>query len=150
MARSIGGFNSSGYGSFGEGDQISARALNRMSVGIDKAQTMFSQGVQFQTSNGGVVYNDASQPVTTFSNPEATPSLEQFQIVTEGNKLFVRYGTVIWAKHNFGPDEEGNPTVSCGTQTLITMFAPYTGSTATNGTTENGFMNEGGYVTLSE
>ena len=149
MARSLGGFNSSGYGSFGEGDQISARALNRMSVGIDKAQTMFSQGVQFQTSNGGVAYNDVF-PEPSLGNVLQVPTFEQFQIVTEGNKLFVRYGTVIWAKHNFGPDEEGNPTVSCGTQTLITMFAPYTGSTATNGMTENGFMNEGGYVTLSE
>jgi hypothetical protein len=149
MARSIGGFNSSGYGSFSEGDQISARALNRMGVSIDKAQTMFSQGVQFQTSNGGVVYNDVSEPYIASSNPEVIPSLEQFQIVTEGDKLFVRYGTVIWAKHNFGPDEEGNPTVSCGTQTLITTFAPYTGSTATNGTTETGFMNENGYVLLS-
>lgn len=148
MARSIGGFNSSGYGSFGEGDQISARALNRMSVGIDKAQTMFSQGIQFQTSNGGVTYNDVFQ-APSLSNPSQVPTFEQFQIVTEGDKLFVRYGTVIWAKHNFGPDAEGNPTVSCGTQTLITTFAPYSGSTATNGTTETGFMNENGYVLLS-
>jgi hypothetical protein len=146
MARSLGGFNSSGYGSFGEGQQLSARALNRMAVGIDKAQTMFSQGIEFQTSNGGVVYNQPAEPVVT---TQEASNLEQFQIVVEGNQLSVRYGTVIWAKHNFGPDEEGNPTVSCGTQTLITMFAPYTGSTATTGTTETGFMNEGGYVLLS-
>lgn len=146
MARSLGGFNSSGYGSFGEGQQLSARALNRMAVGIDKAQTMFSQGIEFRTSNGGVVYNQSAEPVV--STQEAS-FYEQFQIVVDGNQLSVRYGTVIWAKHNFGPDEEGNPTVSCGTQTLITMFAPYTGSTATNGMTENGFMNEGGYVILS-
>jgi hypothetical protein len=64
--RSLGGFNSSGYGSFGEGDQISARALNRMAVGIDKAQTLFSQGVQFQISNGGVTYNETySTPIVT-------------------------------------------------------------------------------------
>lgn len=147
MTRSLGGFNSSGYGSFGEGDQLSARALNRMAVGIDKAQTVFSQGIQYQTSNGGVAYNEFQEPY--LGNPSLVPTFEQFQIVTEGDKLFVRYGTVIWAKHNFGPDEEGNPTVSCGTQTLITTFAPYTGSTATNGTTETGFMNENGYVLLS-
>jgi hypothetical protein len=55
--KSISGFNSSGYGSFGEGQPISARGLNRMAVGIDKAQTMFSQGIAFQISNGGVAYN---------------------------------------------------------------------------------------------
>jgi len=146
--RSIGGFNSGGYGSFSEGGELSARGLNRMAVGIDKAQTMQSQGVQFQISNGGVAYNDVFQ-APSLSNPSQVPTFEQFQIVTEGDKLFVRYGTVIWAKHNFGPDDEGNPTVSCGTQTLITTFAPYSGSTATNGTTETGFMNENGYVLLS-
>jgi len=55
--KSISGFNSSGYGSFGEGQPISARGLNRMAIGIDKAQTMFSQGIAFQISNGGVAYN---------------------------------------------------------------------------------------------
>ncbi len=147
--KSISGFNSSGYGSFGEGQPLSARALNRMASDIDKAQTMFSQGVQFQISNGGVTYNDTF-PTPVQASSVQVPTYEQFQIVVVENRLSVRYGTVIWAKHNFGPDEEGNPTVSCGTQTLITMFAPYTGSTATNGMTENGFMNEGGYVLLSE
>jgi len=120
-----------------------------MGVSIDKAQTMFSQGIQFQTSNGGVVYNDVSEPYVASSNPEVIPTFEQFQIVTEGDKLFVRIGTVIWAKHNFGPDAEGNPTVSCGTQTLITQYARYTGDTVVNGTTNTGFMQEDGYVVLS-
>ncbi len=147
MSRSLGGFNSSGYGSFGQGDQISARALNRMAVGIDKAQTVFSQGIQYQTSNGGVAYNEFQEPY--LGNPSLVPTFEQFQIVTEGDKLFVRIGTVIWAKHNFGPDAEGNPTVSCGTQTLITQYARYTGDTVVNGTTNTGFMQEDGYVVLS-
>ena len=146
--KSIEGFNSSGYGSFGEGEPLSARALNRMAVGIDKAQTGLSQGIQFQTNNNGVVYNDIFvTSVDVVSQQQVTR--EQFQIVVIGDQLSVKIGTVIWAKHNFGPDEEGNPTVSCGTQTLITTFAPYTGSTATNGTTETGFMNENGYVLLS-
>lgn len=52
--KSISGFNSSGYGSFGEGDYISSRALNRMAAGIDKSRMMFSQGIEFQSSIGGV------------------------------------------------------------------------------------------------
>lgn len=52
--KSISGFNSSGYGSFGEGDYISSRALNRMAAGIDKNRMMFSQGIEFQSSIGGV------------------------------------------------------------------------------------------------
>ena len=55
--RSIGGFNSSGYGSFGEGDPISARGLNRMAAGIDQNRVMMSQGVEFQKSIGGVAFN---------------------------------------------------------------------------------------------
>ena len=63
MPRSIGGFNSSTYGSFGEGDPISARALNRLAVGIDRASTMPSQGIQFVANNGGVTYNDPQEVV---------------------------------------------------------------------------------------
>lgn len=65
MPRSLGGFNSSTYGSFGEGDHISSRALNRMGVGLDRATTMPSQGIMFQSSNGGVVYN-AEQEIVLF------------------------------------------------------------------------------------
>lgn len=119
-----------------------------MATGIDKAQTGLSQGIQFQTNNNGVVYNDIFvTSVDVVSQQQVTR--EQFQIVVIGDQLSVNIGTVIWAKHNFGPDAEGNPTVSCGTQTLITTFAPYAGSTATNGTTNGGFMNEDGYVILS-
>jgi hypothetical protein len=55
--RSIGGFNSSGYGSFADGDMLSARALNRMASGIDQNRVMMSQGVEFQKSIGGVAFN---------------------------------------------------------------------------------------------
>lgn len=75
MPRSIGGFNSSTYGSFGEGDQISARALNRMGVGIDRATTMYSQGIQFQASNGGVAYNNPQEVVLT-DGMGVTPSYQ--------------------------------------------------------------------------
>jgi hypothetical protein len=68
MARSIGGFNSAGYGSFGEGEQLSARGLNRMAIGIDKAQTMYSQGIQYQASNGGVAYNEPYQTPAVYSS----------------------------------------------------------------------------------
>jgi hypothetical protein len=59
--RSIGGFNSSGYGSFGDGNQISARALNRMAAGVDQNRTMMSQGVEFQKSIGGVTFNTTQE-----------------------------------------------------------------------------------------
>ena len=65
--RSIGGFNSSGYGSFGEGESISARALNRMASGIDQNRVMMSQGVEFQKSIGGVAFN-TSQDVGVVSS----------------------------------------------------------------------------------
>ena len=120
-----------------------------MGVSIDKAQTMFSQGIQFQTSNGGVVYNDVSEAYIASSNPNSTPSYEQFQIVVIGSNLYVRNGTAIWAAHNFGKDADGNPTVSCGKQTLITTFTRYTGDSVVNGMTNGGFMQEDGYVILS-
>jgi hypothetical protein len=61
--RSIGGFNSSGYGSFGDGNEISARALNRMAAGIDQNRTMMSQGVEFQKSIGGVAFNTTQEVI---------------------------------------------------------------------------------------
>jgi len=72
--KSISGFNSSGYGSFGEGDMLSASALNRMGAGIDKNRTMFSQGIEFRSSIEGVafnapqevVFNSISTPFTVF------------------------------------------------------------------------------------
>ena len=76
MPRSIGGFNSSSYGSFGQGDEISARALNRMGVAIDRATTMPSQGIQFQASNGGVAYNDP-QEVVLLDGMGVEPSIEK-------------------------------------------------------------------------
>lgn len=148
MARSIGGFNSSGYGSFSEGGELSARGLNRMAAGIDKAQTMFSQGIQYQTGNGGVAYTSgADDPAQIASQQQKT--YEQFQIVVIGSNLYVRNGTAIWAAHNFGKDADGNPTVSCGKQTLITTFTRYTGDSVVNGMTNGGFMQEDGYVILS-
>jgi hypothetical protein len=146
--KSISGFNSSGYGSFGEGQPISARALNRMAAGIDKAQTMFSQGVEYQANNGGVAYSVDTTSLAQISS-QSIKTYEQFQIVVDGNKLSVHNGTVLWAAHNFGPDAEGNPTVTCSNQTLITIYARYTGDNVVNGTSNNGFMQEGGYVTLS-
>lgn len=89
--KSISGFNSSGYGSFGEGQPLSARALNRMAVGIDKAQTMFSQGVEFQISNGGVAYSTSSDAV--ISTPMAPFTV--FRTQSEGAEaLGVAVGTV--------------------------------------------------------
>ena len=61
--KSISGFNSSGYGSFGEGDAISARALNRLAAGIDKNRAMMSQGVEFCSGIGGVSYNTPQEVV---------------------------------------------------------------------------------------
>jgi len=61
--RSIGGFNSSGYGSFGDGEPVSARALNRMAAGIDQNRTMMSQGVEFQKSIGGVAFNTTQEVI---------------------------------------------------------------------------------------
>lgn len=63
--RSIGGFNSSGYGSFGEGEPISSRALNRMAAGIDQNRTMMSQGVEFQKCIGGVTFSTTQEVVYT-------------------------------------------------------------------------------------
>jgi len=70
--RSIGGFNSSGYGSFGEGEPISSRALNRMAAGIDQNRTMMSQGVEFQKCIGGVAFNTTQEVVfNNFTTPFA-------------------------------------------------------------------------------
>lgn len=148
MPRSIGGFNSSDYGSFAEGEPLSARGLNRMANGIDKAQTRFSQGVDFCVSNGGVVYTDTSLSPAQLSSQQV-PTYEQFQIVVTGNKLSVHIGTVLWAAHNFGNDAEGNPTVTCAKQTFITTYARYTGDNIVSGMTNTGFMQEDGYVELS-
>lgn len=68
--RSIGGFNSSGYGSFGAGEAISARGLNRMAAGIDQNRVMMSQGVEFQKSIGGVAF---STPQEAFMAGTMTP-----------------------------------------------------------------------------
>lgn len=146
--KSIEGFNSSGYGSFGEGEPISARALNRMATGIDKNRTGLSQGIQFQANNNGTVYNDIFVTQVDVSSQQVIPK-EQFQILINGDKLAVIIGTVLWAAHNFGDDAEGNPTVTCSNQTTITTYARYTGDNVVNGTQNNGYMQEGGYVTLS-
>jgi hypothetical protein len=70
--RSIGGFNSSGYGSFGEGEPVSARALNRMAAGIDQNRTMMSQGVDFQKCIGGVTFSTTQEvSYDTYSTPFA-------------------------------------------------------------------------------
>jgi len=56
--RSIGGFNNSSVmGSFGQGEPVSARALNKLGAGIDNAKTAMSNDVQFQTSTGGTSYS---------------------------------------------------------------------------------------------
>jgi hypothetical protein len=89
--RSIGGFNSGGYGSFSEGGELSARGLNRMASGIDKAQTMFSQGVDFQTSNNGVSYNTPQEVVF---NSISTPFMV-YRVKEEGaDAVRVVVGTV--------------------------------------------------------
>lgn len=68
--KSISGFNSSGYGSFGEGDYISSRALNRMAAGIDKNRMMFSQGIEFQSSIGGVGLSTTQEVnLNTYTTP---------------------------------------------------------------------------------
>jgi hypothetical protein len=114
----------------------SASGINQPSNGV----------IQVVTSTGQVFLE--ATPIAQQVIP-VEPTYEQFQIVVTDNKLSVRYGTVIWATHNFGPDEEGNPTVTCSKQTLITQYARYTGDTVVQGTIEDGFMQEGGYVTLS-
>jgi hypothetical protein len=146
--KSIDGLNSSGYGSFGEGEPISARALNRMAIGIDKNRTGLSQGLQFQANNNGTVYNDIFVTQVDVSSQQIVPK-EQFQILINGDRLAVIIGTVLWAAHNFGNDAEGNPTVTCSNQTLIPVYGRYTGDNVVNGTDNNGYMQEGGYVNLT-
>ena len=112
MARSIGGFNSYGYGSFGEGQQLSARALNRMAVGIDKAQTMFSQGIEYQTSNGGVAYN-TTQEVNL--NTSTTP----FQVFLTESEGAASIGVVVGSVNNVIPLING--TIMTGNYTPILL-----------------------------
>ena len=89
--KSIDGFNSSGYGSFGEGDGISARALNRMAAGIDKNRTMFSQGIEFQSSVGGVAFN---APQEVVFNAISTPFAVYLDSVSGVTVIRVVPGTV--------------------------------------------------------
>lgn len=89
--KSISGFNSSGYGSFGEGDIISASALNRMAAGIDKSRTMFSQGIEFQSSIGGVAYNTTQDVVF---NGSSTPFAVYMDKVDGDDVIRVIPGTV--------------------------------------------------------
>jgi hypothetical protein len=89
--KSISGFNSSGYGSFGEGDVISASALNRMGAGIDKNRTMFSQGIEFQSSIGGVAFN---APQEVVFNAISTPFAVYLDTVAGVTVIRVVPGTV--------------------------------------------------------
>jgi hypothetical protein len=89
--KSISGFNSSGYGSFGEGDVISASALNRMGAGIDKNRTMFSQGIEFQSSIGGVAFN---APQEVVFNAISTPFAVYLDTVEGVTVIRVVPGTV--------------------------------------------------------
>lgn len=106
--RSIGGFNSGGYGSFSEGGELSARGLNRMAAGIDKAQTMQSQGIQFQTSNGGVAYNEVYQ------TPTSVVSLAPFTVYLTKSEGADAVGVVVGTINNVIPYINGtlmnNPT----------------------------------------
>jgi len=106
-----------------------------------------SNGVQQYRTSAGQVFLESTPLAQQVA--DGVQTYEQFQIIVEGGNLRVRYGTVLWAAHNFGPDAEGNPTVTCSNQTLITMYARYTGDTVVQGTTEDGFMQEGGHVVLS-
>ena len=121
--------------------------LNAMQATASSGLNQFSNGVGQLVTTTGQVFFEATPIVAQMA--DANPKLEQFEIVVDDNRLSVRIGTVIWAKHNFGPDAEGNPTVSCGTQTLITEYARYTGDSVVAGTTNGGFMQEDGYVILS-
>jgi len=82
MPRSIGGFNSSTYGSFGTGNSISAGAMNRMAIAVDKATTMMSQGVEFRSSNNGVAYNSPQEVVIVQSYPPFTVFLDSVDGIT--------------------------------------------------------------------
>jgi hypothetical protein len=121
--------------------------FNRMQVTAASGINQPSNGVIQVVTSTGQVFLEAT-PIAQQVAP-VEPVYEQFQIVVVDNKLSVRNGTVIWASHNFGPDAEGNPTVTCSKQTLITEYARYTGDSVVAGTTNDGFMQEGGYVTLS-
>lgn len=121
--------------------------LNAMQSTAANGLNAPSNGVQQYRTSAGQVFLEATPLAQQVA--DGVQTYEQFQIIVDGGNLRVRYGTVIWAKHNFGPDAEGNPTVSCGTQTLITEYARYTGDTVVQGTTEDGFMQEGGHVVLS-
>jgi hypothetical protein len=121
--------------------------LNAMQATAASGLNQFSNGVGQLVTTTGQVFFEAT-PIAA-QVVDDTPKFEQFQIVVDNDRLSVRIGTVIWAKHNFGPDAEGNPTVSCGTQTLITEYARYTGDSVVAGTTNGGFMQEDGYVILS-
>lgn len=110
--RSIGGFNSSGYGSFSDGGELSARGLNRMAAGIDKAQTMFSQGIEFQTSNGGVAYNTTQEPSL---NVYTTP----FQVYLTESEGAKAVGVVVGAVNNVIPLING--TIMTGNYTPILL-----------------------------
>jgi hypothetical protein len=94
--KSISGFNSSGYGSFGEGDYISSRALNRMAAGIDKSRMMFSQGIEFQSSIGGVGLS-TTQDVNL--NTYTTP----FQVFLTESEGEPAVGVVVGAVNNVIP-----------------------------------------------
>jgi hypothetical protein len=89
--KSINGFNSSGYGSFGDGEQISARALNRMAAGIERNRTMMSQGVEFASGIGGVAFN---APQEVVFNAISTPFAVYLDTVEGVTVIRVVPGTV--------------------------------------------------------
>jgi hypothetical protein len=82
MPRSIGGFNSSTYGSFGTGQPISAGAMNRMAIAVDRASTMMSQGIDFRSSNNGVAYSSSQEVVSVQSYPPFTVFLDSVDGIT--------------------------------------------------------------------
>ena len=94
--KSISGFNSSGYGSFGEGDVISASALNRMGAGIDRNRTMFSQGIEFQSSIGGVGFSTTQEVnFNTFTTP--------FQVFLTESEGAPAVGVIVGSVNNVIP-----------------------------------------------
>jgi hypothetical protein len=76
---------------------------------------------------------------------------EQFEIFIQGNQLSVANGTVLWASHNFGPtDDAAASEATCTNQSIVKVYARYTGDSVTVGTDSTGVtMSQDGYVTLS-
>jgi hypothetical protein len=150
--RSIGGFNSEAIqGSFGQGQPISASALNKLAAAADSARTMMSNDVTFTAGQGGVSYGLPQDIVDTMeSAEEASP--DQFQLstvtVTGSQCLKLAKGSVTFTQSNM-------PRVKLGghydkRQGWISKVAVYgSGVMRTAGSGGSPWMEGDGYYTLT-